>query len=66
GTLLAAYPAALDALAKLELDAGAIFTGAAADLAWLLLEGDNVFTCDAFILAPGNTTLVVYPGLGGN
>lgn len=66
GALLATYPAALDNRVKLELNVGGIFAGVAADTAWLLLEGDNVFTCDAFILAPGDATLVTYPGLGGN
>ncbi|MBP7866264.1 MAG: immunoglobulin domain-containing protein [Acidobacteria bacterium] len=62
GLLLGTHPVTLTRNAKADLDVSAvIFTDGV--IAWLLVEGNNLFTAHAFIATPDGECLVTYPGV---
>lgn len=62
GVSLGSFPATLGARSKLEIDVrAAIPTGGT--IAWVLVEGDDLFTASAFILSGDGRRLVTYAGM---
>lgn len=62
GLLLGTHPVTLAKNAKADLDVSAVIPTDGV-IAWLLVEGNNLFTAHAFIATPDGECLVTYPGV---
>ena len=65
GVLLGSYPVALSAHAKRDLNIRAAIPSVG-NIAWLLVEGDKLFTAHAFILSSDNQRLITFAGMPVN